>query len=435
MIGSGTKSDPYDGGAFTSKPFHKGFISRFDAIMHLLTTRQAGRTYEIILGPGVFLTQGDYSDRPDQSAGKGFLLQPNTTVRGAGMGATTIKYMGWGPVGQIHAVICAGDYSQDQTHYRLVDYDNITVEDLTIDCNATGLDLDPNAMIANPTGIGPAIVHRDSGVCIYGVALSGTNSVIRNVEVINAFGIFDDIPNDANGVGFESFAISISAHDRDSENVRIEGCSVRDPVGDYVDGIVLSGSMDGKSHCSGVVSGNSVAGPHYTAYGLGGVKTTTLSGNTATGSRFGLRSDTLTLTAVALTGNTFAVNESAFALKSSRKEGYIATNTSLVGNTFSASKKTSGGESANGVIDLDSNAPVNGMRIVGNTIAASDSSYPALYLADRSTYSDLVYSENKSSLPVENRAGAEIAQDASPQTPSEDLELHPVGTADQSASP
>lgn len=417
--GSGTQSDPYDGSAYSynssgiPQPGSNGFISKYDCQMHQLTSTQNGNTYEFVLGPGTYFTYGDYCESDTAIATKGYMLQPNTTLRGAGEGVTIIKYMGWGPSDiMIHSVICAGNYSGNNFTWRSVDYDNVTVANLTVDCNAWNW-----AYLTDPNN------SKNDGVAIYGVALAGSSCTIRHVEVLSPYAGTSFHPKDKYwGSGLESFAISIQAVSRDATNLLIDSCTVRNSLGNYVDGIMLGGSPDGAYHVSGVISNNLVIGgsnplnyPYlgYSVNGCGGAGVV-VTNNIAQNCQYGFRNDTLPINNLTLTGNTFSVTTSAFAISSSNKTGYPITNLTLSGNTFSASG------SGNGVLDFNSKSSIAGLTIRGNVISSKTSSYPGLYLGNRtrgSTYSNIVYSNNTSSLSIQNCTRTPIERDQTSEPP------------------
>ncbi len=243
--------------------------------------RSFGSGSDILLGPGTFLTNGN----DDGLATDGFFLQPGTRLRGSGRGVTTIKLAGLNFTECVHVAIASGAYGKNGG--RLIDHDNITVEDLTIDLDAAGLGL------AAP----------NDNVATYGIQLSGDNTTIRNVEVLHAYGLFGP---------FESFAISICAMTRSTTGALIENCSVRESAGDYVTAILLGG-LPGLT-ASGVVANNFVGGVSWIAYSGGGTDSTVYSSNVAQDVGYGFRMDTGTFTNVVITGNAWSANKSAIQL-------------------------------------------------------------------------------------------------------------------------
>lgn len=388
--GSGTAADPFDGSAYFAdqsppKRNAQGFVSRLDFHLNRLTRRQqSGRSTTYLLAEGTYWTVGD----DDNTARKGFFLPPRTTLRGAGIGRTVIKLAGWDPHrGQIHSVVATGDYGYRRTgnwwEARLVHHDHVTVENLTVDCNAVGLGLDPTAK--NPDG-----TWRDSGAALYGVYLSGSHGLIRDVEVRQPFGITDNDFTDENGVGFESFAIGIFANGgRNATNSRIERCMVRDVAGGYVTAITLAGGPGGATN-SGVVKDCLVSDGAYAAYSGGNTVATEYSGNAAQGVRFGFRYDTGGLTNVQLVGNRLVTWQGAFVLRSAGGREPV-TELTLRENYFSTDGTRHNGERARAVVDLGRS--VIGFKAVGNTLLSGDGRPPFFFESGQS-FIDLHFDRN-----------------------------------------
>jgi hypothetical protein len=273
QAGSGTSADPYDASG-----------DKFDKVMY---TRATPYT-TIILAAGTYCTWGA-DDGAASHAGtgtnsRGFLIPRGVTIKGAGIGQTTIKMAGidltYAPSFQVLSTGINGQPSWQNPS------DDVTVQDLTVDCNGAYL----AAQQSIPQG----------NVNINGVGIGGNNSRIKNIEVLHTLAWGDH--------GNEGWAISSGAvYYNNCYSCLIDSCIVRAPVGNYVSGICLGGSGDLFTG-SGVVRNCKVMDNPWLAYGGGGTDQTIFENNTAANCGVGFRFDTRSLTNVTIRNNAFYVS-------------------------------------------------------------------------------------------------------------------------------
>jgi len=361
--GQGTAADPFDGST----------QEKFDATM-----RRCGPGSDILLGPGIFFTKGN----DDGHATDGFFLQPHTRLRGSGKGITEIKLSALNFAENIQVAICTGKYGAKGPG-RLVDFDYVTVEDLTVDCNSSSLQLSaPNNNIAT-----------------YGVQLSGNGATVRNVEVINAY---------AQSGPFESFAIGIFALTRDIDGALIENCSVRKSVGNYVTAIMLGGNPG--LTASGVVTQNLVTDTDWVAYSGGSTTRSVFSENIAHRVGYGFRFDTGEFTDVTFIANSWSARKSAILLT---PQVAMASVSDIVisGNILRADEGP--------VIELTSlnETRVRGVAVQGNILRSSSPTAEAISIPSSSTpfYSDVAVTGNQTNLSM-NLPRPTVAASSTPET-------------------
>jgi hypothetical protein len=356
--GRGTEDDPFDGST----------QAKFDAVM-----RAQGAGSDIVLGPGVFLTKGN----DDGHATDGFFLQPNTRLRGSGKGVTIVKLAALNSAECIHVAICTGAYGLKGTG-RLVDFDHVTVEDLTVDCNAAGLEL--------------AAPNNNNNVATYGVQLSGNSATIRNVEVTGAYAMSGP---------FESFAIGIFAMTRDIDGALIENCAVRASVGNYVTSIILGGNVG--LTASGVVSHNLVVDTDWIAYSGGCTTRSVFASNVADRVGYGFRFDTGAFSDVIFTGNIWNARKSAILLTPQVPAAPVG-DILISGNTLRAREGP--------VISLSSlnSTRVKGIAMQGNILRSDTKNAKAISLdaAAAGFYSDIHVMENQTDLSFDFPAHASV---------------------------
>ncbi|MDD5199114.1 MAG: hypothetical protein PHC88_04865 [Terrimicrobiaceae bacterium] len=352
------RSDGVPGKGTADDPFNGSTQSKFDAIM-----RKCGSGSDIILGPGTFLTKGN----DDGHATDGFFLQPKTRLRGSGKGVTVVKLAALNFAENIHVAICTGAYGKGGG--RPVDHDDVTVEDLTVDCNPRGLKLAP----------------PNSNAATYGVQLSGSNATIRNVEVIGAYAMSGP---------FESFAIGIFAMTKNTDSALIENCTVREANGDYVTAIILGGDRGWTA--SGRLTGNTVLDTAWVAYSGGGTTNCIFSDNIADRVGFGFRFDTGEFSNVIFSGNAWHARKSAVLLTPQIPAARVG-DVLITGNIFSSDEEP--------VVSLRSlNAtPVKGIFIQGNVLRSSRSGNKAGQIERNSAsrYSNVTVTGNHTSLPFD----------------------------------
>jgi hypothetical protein len=185
LPGSGTKADPYDG----STP------EKFDALM---SNFQGTDNLDIhLVGSGPFRTYAAH----DWSVRTGW------TISGDGMDSTTVQMAGNAAGLRIDVVALKAD-----PNYTT---DNVTIRDLTVDCNWAEL-----SQTADDGAGGEKNIKTGA------VMLWGSNNLIDHVRCINSYGSL------ANGL--ERFAIMIGGpRSHDGTNNVIQYCKVELPAGTY----------------------------------------------------------------------------------------------------------------------------------------------------------------------------------------------------------
>lgn len=196
-------SGPFNGTA--SNPFDGSTVEKFDALMRFPEGTR------IRLLDGVFETTGS----ANFNEAKGWFVKDGWQIIGNGPERTTVKLVSF-PVAAIsngHGALQMAYTSNGGT----------TVAGLTVDENWQD-----------------GVV--DNNYCTFGVNLYGNDCSIRNVRSLHGFG------SRVNNV--EAFSLTIcSRHNgvawEDNTNGVIEGCEVRDFLGDYGIGIALVPGADG----------------------------------------------------------------------------------------------------------------------------------------------------------------------------------------------
>ena len=236
--GAGTLQNPYSGD--------------FDYIMGNYVPINS----TVHLGSGIFWTKGNAFDIPY-----------GTTVEGEGEAFTTVR----------RATNFAG-YGQANINVLLSDRSNVTVRNLTVDCNAFDF------------------YYQNWRHSIGGVDLSGSGETIEHVT-------------DINGLGFmyapEGFQLSIGEYGQTGN--KVIGCTVSNFLGTYGDGIAPSGDC--------VVEGNYIylpvqpAGiPFRPLFGInvvGAMKSALIVGNHVFGGGDAFHNDTGGDTNVTIANNVF----------------------------------------------------------------------------------------------------------------------------------
>ncbi|MDD5199117.1 MAG: hypothetical protein PHC88_04880 [Terrimicrobiaceae bacterium] len=386
--GSGTLTDPFNGKAKTlGDSLPSGWASWFDYNMHSL-----GPNTQVNLASGTYETQGNN----DGNATHGFLLQPNITLRGAGMGVTIVKLVGINATaGGTHIAISSGDYAKAPLLASLANCDNVSVENITVDCNSINV-------IGQPT--------INSWDAVYGVFLSGSNCSIRGVEVVNSYG-----RQVGSGPYAEGFALEITGGTENITNAAIQNCIVRNPVGNYVIGITLagyynpSGNPPANTTASGIVSGNTVIGNPWVGYSGGNTVSSIFANNIAQDVRFGFRQDTGQLNRVTFNNNSFVGSESAFNL-TLQNAGFLNSKIIVSNNTFSGEVAGQFDGDGRGVINLNAvgGAQVSDITFQNNSISSSNANYPAIYQYPGSQYSKITYSNTTTTLSTTFQPGTTI---------------------------
>lgn len=223
------------------RPFEAGGPA-FDERLRALPP---GSTVRLL--PGTYETRGFQNGGPD-----GILVKSGWTLTGAGVDRTTLRliatlddrtnnsgrnyvlFSGWGPT-----------------------VSNVTISDLTIDCNYRG--------VSRASGL--------TNLSLHGIGLYGRDLVVRQVKVVNAAG-YRSLP----GVNPESFPIHLGIRglEEPGGNLRIENCEVSSFAGGAATGIATLGE-GGRDGIQGVIRGNRVVMNHgpaqfgYSGYGSNGL--------------------------------------------------------------------------------------------------------------------------------------------------------------------
>ena len=243
-FGSGTLQDPYYGD--------------FDYIFgHLIPESTV-----VHLGGGIFWTKG--WNRTNLNV---FEIPAGVTVQGQSEEFTTIR----------RATNFAGYLQQDLTVLRS-DYSNVTVCNLTIDCNAFDF------------------YNQNWSNAIIGIALTGSGETLEHVTDINGLG-FQYAP--------EGFQLVVGHYEQGGN--KVFGCTVSNFLGTYGDGIAPGGDC--------LVEGNYVyfpvqqAGEHYhPRFGInvvGSAKGSLIVGNHVYGGGDGFHNDTGGDTNLVIVNNVF----------------------------------------------------------------------------------------------------------------------------------
>jgi hypothetical protein len=235
--GDGSQRNPFDGST----------QAKFDRLMESF-----GPSTVIHLGPGVFQTNIVTRKWRPRSGWK---------VKGAGTDVTTIQ-----AVGNLSVAGYFVAFGLDAGPSFAARSDNVTVSDLTVDCNWAGIG--PSAPVANG--------QRNCKVGI--ITLMGSNNAVERVHGKNQYG------SSANGA--ECFGIRLAGF---SDSPAVSGniiryCVVDSPQGDYSTPFFLGGGGGIASHCEvhncqgyGRNDGNGYSSTPKTAMLSGGVNIASLA--------------------------------------------------------------------------------------------------------------------------------------------------------------
>jgi len=206
LPGSGTQADPFDG---STQP-------KFDAAMAAIPSNTA-----IHLGGGTFRTAAAHS----------WLVRPGWVVTGAGIDVTTIRLTG--SIAGVKGVSCFYSDSNIST-------DNITISDLTIDCNWP--ELSATALIGD---------SGEKETAVAAAYIFGSNNVIERVRFTNSYGSWYNAT--------ESFGIAFAAPvNADATGNVIRFCRADSPHGNYASPFALHGRATHPITDSMVVSNTAV---------------------------------------------------------------------------------------------------------------------------------------------------------------------------------
>jgi hypothetical protein len=325
LPGSGTEADPYDG----STP------AKFDALMLSYYW-----TYNLgvhLRGAGPFRTYVNHQ----WAARRGWVIS------GDGMYATTLQMAG-SIAGMHWGLTCISSDPNIAT-------DNVTIRDLTIDCNWT--ELSATADIGK---------NGEKNAKTEAIVLWGSNNLIDHVRSINSYGSWANLQ--------EQFAIALIApRSSNGTNNVIQFCRAEQPYGNYGNPFSLSGWAPYAIVNSKVISCTAV-----------GVNTGTYTGFTSGGVNFGwvrdcvidsntfidcygvAYSDTGWCDGLQITNNVVTRGWNGVGLGSPTPP---KQNIKISGNSFSIQNRNTG---ANGGITV-AEVPIRNLTISNNTIL-SDSS-------------------------------------------------------------
>ena len=202
LAGTGTQTDPFDG---TTQ-------SRFDAVMAAIPPNSA-----IHLGPGTFRT----------AVARPWLVKPGWSITGGGMDVTIVQL-----AGNASAITSVSCFSSDPN----ISTDNVTISDLTIDCNWP--ELSQTAVIGS---------NGESKTAVAASYIFGSNNVIERVHFMNAYGSWGNL-NESFGIAFAS---PLNA---DATNNIIRNCRADFPHGNYGAPFALHGRVGHPINNSAILS-------------------------------------------------------------------------------------------------------------------------------------------------------------------------------------
>jgi hypothetical protein len=333
--GSGTQLDPYDGST----------AAKFDALI-------AGFRYTPnlgihLVGPGPFQTY----------AGHNWFVRSGWVISGDGMYSTTIQMVG--NVAGLHF-----DVNVFKSDPNLAT-DNVTIKDLTIDCNW--------AELSQTADTGP---HGEKYIKTGGIMLWGSNNLIDHVYCINSYGSFE--------VGMEEFTIMLAASRfADATNDVIQYCRVESPQGTHMAPFGLSGWSGTLIYfitnskvigCTAVGVNNGLGStfPHHVVgFASGGVnmanvKNVTIDGNTFIDCQGAAYIDTGSCDGLTVTNNTVIRGWDGVGIGNSVSSD-CRKNILIRGNNINIQNRVSNGLS-NGIL-LNAVAPSSNVTIDNNTVS------------------------------------------------------------------
>ncbi len=329
LPGSGTQADPYDG----STP------AKFDALM-----RNYYWTYNLgvhLTGPGPFRTYANHN----------WAARQGWVISGDGMYATTLQMAG-SVAGMHYGVTCISSDPNIAT-------DNVTIRDLTIDCNWDALSITAD--------IGK---NGEKNVKTQAIVLWGSNNLIDHVRSINSYGSWANLQ--------EQFAIAlVGPRNGDGTNNVIQFCRAEQPYGNYGNPFSLSGWTDTSPSylitnskvvsCTAVGVNNGLA----TGFTSGGVnfanvKNCIIDSNTFIDCFGAAYSDTGSCDGLQITNNVVTRGWGGVGLGS---KTLPKQNIKISGNSFSIQNRNIG---ANCGITVPE-APITNLTISNNTILSDTS--------------------------------------------------------------
>jgi hypothetical protein len=342
LPGSGTQTDPYNG----STP------AKFDALMN--SFQYTPNLAIHLVGRGPFPTY----------AGHTWFVQSGWVISGDGMSSTTIQMVG-SAAGLHYDVDVFKSDSKLST-------DNVTIQNLTIDCNW--------AVLSKTASTGPG---GEKSIKTGGVILWGSNNLIDHVRCINSYGSFE--------VGMEESTIwLIASRFANSTNNAIQYCRVESPQGTHMAPFGLSGGNSTLSYlmtnskvigCTAVgvnnglgsTSSNKVVGFDTGGVNMANVKNVTIDGNTFTDCFGAAYIDIGSCDGLTVTNNTVIRGWDGVGIGNS---GSPRQNILIRGNNINIQNRVINGLS-NGIL-LNSAAPSYNVTIDNNTVTFDTSGHGAL---------------------------------------------------------
>jgi hypothetical protein len=342
LPGIGTQTDPYNG----STP------AKFDALMNSFQyTPNLGIH---LVGPGPFRTY----------AGHTWFVHSGWVISGDGMNSTTIQMVG--SAAGLHY-----DVDVFKSDAKL-STDNVTIRNLTIDCNW--------AELSKTASTGPG---GEKSIKTGGVLLWGSNNLIDHVRCINSYGSFE--------VGMEESTIWLAASRfADSTNNAIQYCRVESPQGTHMSPFGLTGGNSTLSYlmtnskvigCTAVGVNNGLGSTfsnHVVGFDTGGVnmanvKNVTIDGNTFIDCQSAAYIDIGSCDGLTVTNNTVIRGWDGVGIGNS---GSLRRNILIRGNNMNIQNRVINGLS-NGIL-LNSAATSTNVTIDSNTITFDTSGHGAL---------------------------------------------------------
>ena len=287
--GRGTQKDPYNGSQ-----------QMFDLVLRAHTLRGT-KNLTVNIQPGTYMTVGNGDYVPGLTEGsEGWRCHGGWTIKGAGQGVTTLKLIKTYPSTDGKTYSAVG-ICTTSSHTK-----NVTIQDLTVDCNHN------------------AIGSKQSAET--GISLQGSGHTIQRVTVRNA-----------SGWAGEVFPISIGANGVNSSNNLIQNCTITDWKGGAGGSVTISNNVNNfqppYTYTSGIVRNNRVVGATigYGGWGMNGV---VFSNNVAEGCDYGVNIDSMKNLNVTFSNNQFLKCQS-YGLVMSNCQGFLIKNNviDMAGNT------------------------------------------------------------------------------------------------------
>jgi hypothetical protein len=339
------------------------------------------------LGPGTFRTNANHQ----------WSVRPGWVLSGAGMDSTTIQMVG--NVAGIHYTVNCVSSNPG------ISSDNITIQDLTVDCDWAQLSQTAD------TGAG-----GEKNIATTAIVLWGNNNIIQRVRAINCYGSWANLK--------ESFGISLNASvSSDGTNNVIQFCRSELPQGNYGCPFALNGWLNStpyhfitnskvvSSTAVGVNNGNVSAGFTSGGVNMGHVKNCVVDGNSFTDCYGAAYNDTGSLDGVQITNNTVIRGWQGVGLRTSLGPTLPKQNILISGNNISLQNRVPGG-GVYGIV-LDNQVATN-VTIDRNTITFDGSGGGGnqsffqgtyLYLLNTATISNNVIDTSSNFVYTNNASG------------------------------